>query len=155
MIRTHKVLVIFMIIFLLSGCSNKSFTNISSDLRKVDVLNKNNETVKTYYQAFNKKVYDWLNVTCDFTKKKFKKIENCKLTQLSKSFIRNHESVNTSEKSSVDNTLNTSGATNERNSNTNGNNNQMPSNNPPNPPSNNPIANPNPPSNAANDPWHN
>ena len=75
MIRTHKALVIFVIIFLLSGCSNKSITNISSDLRKVDVLNKNKEIVKTYYQAFNKKVYDWLNVTCDFTKKKFKKLK--------------------------------------------------------------------------------
>ena len=69
MIRKSNALIIFVTISLLSGCSNKSFTNISSDLRKVDVLNKNKEIVKTYYQAFNKKVYDWLNVTCDFTKK--------------------------------------------------------------------------------------
>ena len=153
MIRTHKVLVIFMIIFLLSGCSNKSFTNISSDLRKVDVLNKNNETVKTYYQAFNKKVYDWLNVTCDFTKKKFKKIEDCKLTQLSKSFIKNQENENSPEKSDVNKILNKNTASNGRNSNSN-NNNQVPSNNTPDLPSNNPVVNPNPSPNA-NDPWHN
>ena len=153
MIRTHKVLVIFMIIFLLSGCSNKSFTNISSDLRKVDVLNKNNETVKTYYQAFNKKVYDWLNVTCDFTKKKFKKIEDCKLTQLSKSFIKNQENENSPEKSDVNKILNKNTASNGRNSNSN-NNNQAPLNNTPDLPSNNPVVNPNPSPNA-NDPWHN
>ena len=152
MIRTHKALVIFVIIFLLSGCSNKSFTNISSDLRKVDVLNKNNETVKTYYQAFNKKVYDWLNVTCDFTKKKFKKIENCKLTQLSRSFIKNRENENSSEKSNVNIVLNKNTSSNERNSNSN--NNQAPLNNTPNLPSNNPVVNPNP-SHNANDPWHN
>ena len=153
MIRTHKVLVIFMIIFLLSGCSNKSFTNISSDLRKVDVLNKNNETVKTYYQAFNKKVYDWLNVTCDFTKKKFKKIEDCKLTQLSKSFIKNQENENSPEKSDINIILNKNTASNGRNSNSN-NNNQAPSNNTPDLPSNNPVVNPNPSPNA-NDAWHN
>ena len=154
MIRYANALVIFVTISLLSGCSNKSFTNVSSDLRKVDVLNKNKEIVKTYYQAFNKKVYDWLNVTCDFTKKKFKKIEDCKLTQLSKSFIRNHESGNTSDKSRDHIASNTIRSINQRNSNTNDNNNQAPSNNPPNLPINNPVVDPIPPTNA-NDPWHN
>ena len=154
MIRYANALVIFVTISLLSGCSNKSFTNLSSDLRKVDVLNKNKEIVKTYYQAFNKKVYDWLNVTCDFTKKKFTKIEDCKLTQLSKSFIRNHESGNTSDKSRDHIALNKNRSINQRNSNTNDNNNQAPSNNPPNLPINNPIVDPIPPPNA-NDPWHN
>ena len=152
MIRTHKALVIFVIIFLLSGCSNKSITNISSDLRKVDVLNKNKEIVKTYYQAFNKKVYDWLNVTCDFTKKKFKKIEDCKLTQLSKSFIKKQENESSSENSNVNIVSNNRSSSNEKNSNSN--NNQAPSNNPPNLPSNNPVENPNPSPNA-NDLWHN
>ena len=152
MIRTHKALVIFVIIFLLSGCSNKSITNISSDLRKVDVLNKNKEIVKTYYQAFNKKVYDWLNVTCDFTKKKFKKIEDCKLTQLSKSFIKKQENESSSENSNVNIVSNNRSSSNEKNSNSN--NSQAPSNNPPNLPSNNPVENPNPSPNA-NDPWHN
>ena len=154
MIRYVNALVIFVAISLLSGCSNKSFTNISSDLRKVDVLNKNKEIVITYYQAFNKKVYNWLNVTCDFTKKKFKKIEDCKLTQLSKSFIRNHESGNTSDKSRAHIVSNTSRSINQRNSNTNDNNNQAPSNNPSNLPINNPIVDTIPPPNA-NDPWHN
>ena len=153
MIRKGNALVIFVTISLLSGCSNKSFTNISSDLRKVDVLNKNNEIVKTYYQAFNKKVYDWLNVTCDFTKKKFKKIEDCKLTQLSKSFIKNQENENSPEKSDVNKILNKNTASNGRNSNSN-NNNQAPLNNTPDLPSNNPVVNPNPSPNA-NDPWHN
>ena len=154
MIRYANALVIFVTISLLSGCSNKSFTNLSSDLRKVDVLNKNKEIVKTYYQAFNKKVYDWLNVTCDFTKKKFKKIEDCKLTQLSKSFIRNHESGNTSDKSRDHIASNTIRSINQRNSNTNDNNNQAPSNNLRNLPINNPIVDTIPPPNA-NDPWHN
>ena len=153
MIRKGNALVIFVTISLLSGCSNKSFTNISSDLRKVDVLNKNNEIVKTYYQAFNKKVYDWLNVTCDFTKKKFKKIEDCKLTQLSKSFIKNQENENSPEKSDVNKILNKNTASNGRNSKSN-NNNQAPLNNTPDLPSNNPVVNPNPSPNA-NDPWHN
>ena len=153
MIRKGNALVIFVTISLLSGCSNKSFTNISSDLRKVDVLNKNKEIVKTYYQAFNKKVYDWLNVTCDFTKKKFKKIEDCKLTQLSKSFIKNQENENSPEKSDVNKILNKNTASNGRNSNSN-NNNQAPLNNTPDLPSNNPVVNPNPSPNA-NDPWHN
>ena len=154
MIRYANALVIFVTISLLSGCSNKSFTNVSSDLRKVDVLNKNKEIVKTYYQAFNKKVYDWLNVTCNFTKKKSKKIEDCKLTQLSKSFIRNHESGNTSDKSQDHIASNTIRSINQRNSNTNDNNNQAPSNNPPNLPVTNPVVDPIPPPNA-NDPWHN
>ena len=149
MIRKHNTLVIFMILVLSSGCSNKSFTNISSDLRKVDVLNKNKEVVKTYYQAFNKKVYDWLNVTCDFTKKKFKNIEDCKLTQLSKSFIKNQENENSNF--NIDSNNNSS--SNERNSKLN-NNNQTPSNNPPNLSINNPVVDPIPPPNA-NDPWHN
>ena len=153
MIRKGNALIIFVTISLLSGCSNKSFTNISSDLRKVDVLNKNEEIVKTYYQAFNKKVYDWLNVTCDFTKKKFKKIEDCKLTQLSKSFIKNQENENSPEKSDVNKILNKNTASNGRNSNSN-NNNQAPLNNTPDLPSNNPVVNPNPSPNA-NDPWHN
>ena len=152
MIRKGNALVIFVTISLLSGCSNKSFTNISSDLRKVDVLNKNKEIVKTYYQAFNKKVYDWLNVTCDFTKKKLKKIKDCKLTQLSRAFIKNHENENSPEKSKVNVVLNKDISSNERNSNSN--NNQALSNNPPNLPSNIPAANPNPSPNA-NDPWHN
>ena len=152
MIRKGNALVIFLTISLLSGCSNKSFTNISSDLRKVDVLNKNKEIVKTYYQAFNKKVYDWLNVTCDFTKKKLKKIEDCKLTQLSKSFIKNHENENSPEKSKVNVVLNKNVSSNERNSNSN--NNQAHSNNTSNLPSNNPVVNPNHLPDA-NDPWHN
>ena len=149
MIRKHNTLVIFMILVLSSGCSNKSFTNISSDLRKVDVLNKNKEVVKTYYQAFNKKVYDWLDVTCDFAKKKFKNIEDCKLTQLSKSFIKNQENENSNF--NIDSNNNSS--SNERNSKLN-NNNQTPSNNPPNLSINNPVVDPIPPPNA-NDPWHN
>ena len=152
MIRYANALVIFVTISLLSGCSNKSFTNVSSDLRKVDVLNKNKEIVKTYYQAFNKKVYDWLNVTCDFTKKKFKKIEDCKLTQLSKSFIKKQENESSSENSNVNIVSNNRSSSNEKNSNSN--NSQAPSNNPPNLPSNNPVENPNPSPNA-NDPWHN
>ena len=152
MIRYANALVIFVTISLLSGCSNKSFTNVSSDLRKVDVLNKNKEIVKTYYQGFNKKVYDWLNVTCNFTKKKFKKIEDCKLTHLSKSFIKNQENENSSEKSNVNIVLNKNTSSNERNSDSN--NNQVPLNNTLNPPSNNPVVNPNPSPNA-NDPWHN
>ena len=144
----------FLILPVLIGCSNKSITNISDDFRQVDLLNKNKQVVKTYYQSFNKKVYDWLEVSCDFINKEIKIVQSCKLTELSKSFIKNHESEKTSEKSSADITSNTSDATNERNSNTNVNNNQVPSNNPTNPPSNNPIANPNPPPNA-NDPWHN
>ena len=152
MIRKRNALVIFVIVVLLSGCSNKSFTNISSDLRKVDVLNKNKEVVKTYYQAFNKKVYDWLNVTCDFTKKKFKNIDDCKLTQLSKSFIKNQENENSSENSNLNIYSNKSSSSNERNSKLN--NNQTPSNNPPNLPIDNPVVDPIPPPNA-NDPWNN
>ncbi len=153
MIRKGNALVIFLTISLLSGCSNKSFTNISSDLRKVDVLNKNKEIVKTNYQAFNKKVYDWLNVTCDFTKKKFKKIEDCKLTQLSKSFIKNQENENSPEKSNVNLILNKNISSDRSNSNSS-NNNQATSNNTHNLPSNNPVLNPIPSLNA-NDPWHN
>ncbi len=128
MIRKQNALIICVIIFLLSGCSNKSITNISNDLRKVDVLNKNKEIVKTYYQAFNNKVYDWLNVTCDFTKKKFKKIQDCKLTQFSKSFIKKQENEN----STVNIASNKSPSSNERNLESNGDNNQAPSDNPPN-----------------------
>ena len=153
MIRYANALVIFVTISLLSGCSNKSFTNVSSDLRKVDVLNKNKEIVKTYYQAFNKKVYHWLNVTCDFTKKKFKKIEDCKLTQLSKSFIKNQENENSPEKSNVNLILNKNISSDRSNSNSS-NNNQATSNNTHNLPSNNPVLNPIPSLNA-NDPWHN
>ena len=141
----------------LFGCSNKSITNISDDIRQVDLLNKNKQVVKTYYQSFNRKVYDWFEVSCDFINinKKFKIIQGCELTELSKSFIKKQSKEDSLVNSNDNIASNKSISSNERNSNSNGNNNQVASNNPPNPPSNNPIANPNPPSNAANDPWHN
>ena len=140
----------------LFGCSNKSITNISDDFRQVNLLNKNKQVVKTYYQSFNKQVYDWFEVTCDYIyiNKKFKNIQVCELTELSKSFIRRRENENSSVNSNINIASNKSISSNKRNSNSNGNNNQVASNNPTNPPINNPIANPNPPLNA-NDPWHN
>ena len=145
--------------FIISNCtSNKTYTRLSQDFRQVEVFNQDKKKVKTYYQLFNKKTYHWLDVTCNFKKKDFIRRENCELTQLSKSFIKNQESKNTLAKSNENKASNKITSLNERNSNSNsnnnGNNSQAPSNNPPNLPSNNPVVNPNPPPNA-NDPWHN
>ena len=141
--------------FIISNCtSNKTYTRLSQDFRQVEVFNQDKKKVKTYYQLFNKKTYHWLDVTCNFKKKDFIRRENCELTQLSKSFIKNQESKNTLAKSNENKASNKITSLNERNSNSNSNNSQAPSNNPPNLPSNNPVVNPNPPPNA-NDPWHN
>ena len=62
------------------GCSNKTITNLSSDFRQIDLLDKNKDVVKTYYQSFNDQIYEWINISCEFTKKKFKNIK--KLVEL-------------------------------------------------------------------------
>ena len=80
--------------FIISNCtSNKTYTRLSQDFRQVEVFNQDKKKVKTYYQLFNKKTYHWLDVTCNFKKKDFIRRENCELTQLSKSFIKNQENL--------------------------------------------------------------
>ena len=100
MISFFNRLIFFLLVLTLTNCStNKTFTTLDKDFRKVDVFNQNKEVVRTYYQKFNSKVSDWLNVTCVYAYNKInKKIlenqEKCRFTNISNSIInnRNNES---------------------------------------------------------------
>ena len=95
MIRLFNRLFFLALVLTLTNCStNKSFTILDKDFRKVEVFNQNKELVKTYYQKFNSTVSDWLNVTCVYAKNKInkKKLENhekCRFTNISNSIINN------------------------------------------------------------------
>ncbi len=76
------------------GCSNKTVTNLSGYFRQIDLLDKNNKVVKTYYQSFNNQIYEWINISCEFAKKNFKKIDDCKFTEITKlNLKKNKEGV--------------------------------------------------------------
>ena len=70
MIRKCIILSSFITSLMLMGCSNKTITNLPSDFRQIDLLDKNKDVVKTYYQSFNDQIYEWINISCEFTKKK-------------------------------------------------------------------------------------
>ena len=95
MISFFNRLIFFLLVLTLTNCStNKTFTTLDKDFRKVDVFNQNKEVVRTYYQKFNSKVSDWLNVTCVYAYNKInKKIlenqEKCRFTNISNSIINN------------------------------------------------------------------
>ena len=91
-----KYLSFLILFFILPNCSTKqSFTSVSKDLRQIDIISyEDKKVVKTYYQAFNKKIYEWVNVTCVLMQKRIeiKDIDDCSLTKLSKLLIQNKES---------------------------------------------------------------
>ena len=100
MIRYFNRLFFFALVLMLTNCStNKTFTILDKDFRKVEVFNQNKELVRTYYQKFNSKVTDWLNVTCVYAnnkinKKKLENQENCRFTNISNSIINNRDNEN-------------------------------------------------------------
>ena len=92
----------YLLLFIvLSNCSTKqTFTKLSKNLRQIDIISyEDKEVVKTYYQGFNERIYEWVDVTCDFIQTRFglRRIDNCTLTKLSKSLIKNKESKTDSE----------------------------------------------------------
>ncbi len=100
MIRYFNRLFFFALVLMLTNCStNKTFTILDKDFRKVEVFNQNKELVRTYYQKFNSKVTDWLNVTCVYAnnkinKKKLDNQEKCRFTNISNSIINNRNNEN-------------------------------------------------------------
>ena len=95
MISFFNRLIFFLLVLTLTNCStNKTFTILDKDFRKVEVFNQNKELVRAYYQKFNSKVADWLNVTCVYAnnklnKKKLENQEKCRFTNISNSIIHN------------------------------------------------------------------
>ena len=87
----------FILFFMLPNCSTKqSFISLSKDLRQIDIISyEDKKVIKTYYQTFNKKIYEWVNVSCEFIQTRFetKEIKDCSLTKLSKLLIKKKESV--------------------------------------------------------------
>ena len=126
MIRFKNIILCVGMILFLSNCTtNKTFTKIGEDIRQVDVFNQNKKLVKTYYQKFNSKVAEWLNVTCVFTNNKINSnklvyFDECKFTNLSKSIIHNKDKE-TNETLSKNETFKYNGSQN-NNSNENDNN---------------------------------
>ena len=102
MIRKYIILLSFITSLMLVGCSNKTVTNLSSDFRQIDLLDKNKDVVKTYYQSFNDQIYGWINISCEFTKKKFKNINDCKLTEISKSILKKYKDSESPQNSNID-----------------------------------------------------
>ncbi len=100
MISFFNRLIFFLLVLTLTNCStNKTFTSLDKDFRKVEIFNQNKELVRTYYQKFNSKVADWLNVTCVYAnnkinKKKLENQENCRFTNISNSIINNRNNEN-------------------------------------------------------------
>ena len=95
MISFFYRLFFLVLVLTLTNCStNKNFTILDKDFRKVEIFNQNKELVRTYYQKFNSKVTDWLNVTCVYANNKInnKRLENkekCRFTNISNSIINN------------------------------------------------------------------
>ena len=87
---------------MLMGCSNKTITNLPSDFRQINLLDKNKDVVKTYYQSFNDQIYEWINISCEFTKKKFKNINDCKFTEISKSILKKYKHSESPQNSNID-----------------------------------------------------
>ena len=131
MIRKYIILSCFITSLMLVGCSNKTIANLSSDFRQIDLLDKNKDVVKTYYQSFNDQIYEWINISCEFTKKKFKNINDCKLTEISKSILKKYKNSESPQNSNID-TLNSNNDMGQSNN----QGNQL--NNPSNPPEGNP-----------------
>ena len=102
MIRKCIILSSFITSLMLMGCSNKTITNLPSDFRQIDLLDKNKDVVKTYYQSFNDQIYEWINISCEFTKKKFKNINDCKLTEISKSILKKYKDSASPQNSNID-----------------------------------------------------
>ena len=102
MIRKYIILSSFITSLMLVGCSNKSVTNLSSDFRQIDLLDKNKDVVKTYYQSFNDQIYEWINISCEFTKKKLKNINDCKFTDISKSILKKYKHSESPQNSNID-----------------------------------------------------
>ena len=100
MISFFNRLIFFFLVLTLTNCStNKTVTSLDKDFRKVEIFNQNKELVRTYYQKFNSKVADWLNVTCVYAnnkinKKKIENQENCRFTNISNSIINNRNNEN-------------------------------------------------------------
>ena len=100
MIRYFNRLFFFALVLMLTNCStNKTFTILDKDFRKVEVFNQNKELVRTYYQKFNSKVTDWLNVTCVYAnnkinENKLESQEKCRFTNISNSIINNRNNEN-------------------------------------------------------------
>ena len=114
MISFFYRLFFLVLVLTLTNCStNKNFTILDKDFRKVEIFNQNKELVRTYYQKFNSKVTDWLNVTCVYANNKInnKRLENkekCRFTNISNSIINNRNkesnenfSINNSSKISL------------------------------------------------------
>ena len=102
MIRKYIILSCFITSLMLVGCSNKTIANLSSDFRQIDLLDKNKDVVKTYYQSFNDQIYEWINISCEFTKKKFKNIDDCKFTEISKSILKKYKNSESPQNSNID-----------------------------------------------------
>ena len=131
MIRKCIILSSFITSLMLMGCSNKTITNLPSDFRQIDLLDKNKDVVKTYYQSFNDQIYEWINISCEFTKKKFKNINDCKLTEISKSILKKYKDSESPQNSNID-------ISNSNNDMGQGKNQGNQLNNPSNPPEGNP-----------------
>ena len=131
MFQKYIILSCFITSLMLVGCSNKTVTNLSSDFRQIDLLDKNKDVVKTYYQSFNDQIYEWINISCEFTKKKFKNINDCKFTEISKSILKKYKQSESPQNSNI----NTSNSNNDMGQ-SNNQGNQL--NNPSNPPEGNP-----------------
>ena len=131
MFQKYIILSCFITSLMLVGCSNKSVTNLSSDFRQIDLLDKNKDVIKTYYQSFNDQIYEWINISCEFTKKKLKNINDCKFTDISKSILKKYKHSESPQNSNID----TSNSNNDIGQ-SNNQGNQL--NNPSNPPEGNP-----------------
>ena len=124
MFQYLKITLSIIIFILVANCTaNKSYTNITKNLRQVDIINNNKQIVKTYYQSFNSKIYEWFVVTCDFSNKKFYNIDYCKLTSPSKLLIKNKETNDISYASNGNISQKNNNLYNYKNSNNNKNNN--------------------------------
>ena len=130
MFKYLKITVSIIIFILVANCTaNKSYTNITKNLRQVDIINNNKQIVKTYYQSFNRKIYEWLVVTCDFSIKRFYNIDSCELTNPSKLLIKKKENNDTSYASNNNISQKNNNSHNYKNSNDNKNNNNENENN--------------------------
>ncbi|MDC3076850.1 hypothetical protein OA326_01870 [Candidatus Pelagibacter sp.] len=132
MYRYIKIILTIIIFISVTSCTaNKSYTNITKNFRQVDIINSNKQIVKTYYQSFNNKIYEWLVVTCYLPIKRFYNVDSCEIRSPSKLLIKNKESNATSYAYNSNNDANqkNNNSYNYNNSNNNENNNNGNENN--------------------------
>jgi len=60
-----KLIFAFLILILISACSNIKTVEISDELKRIDEYNSRGEILNSYYKKFNKETNRWYSAKCE------------------------------------------------------------------------------------------